>query len=98
MVEVNQTLRSFSLPVRTPFFEILTGKFLKNQATENIISRRLIEIVWWAHISLRVAVLEGNIYLHWLAATLNSKRNNIAGVRVSRQQICELDLAVERVH
>src|SRR2546430_379297 len=61
MVEVNQTLRSFSLPVRTPFFEILTGKLLKNQATENIISRRLIEIVWWAHIILRVAVLEGNI-------------------------------------
>src|SRR5678815_640106 len=61
MVEVNQTLRSFSLPVWTPFFEILTGKLLKNQATQNIISGRLIEIVWWAHVFLCVAVLEGNI-------------------------------------
>ena len=61
MVEVNQTLWRFSLPVRAPFFEILARKLLKNQATENIISRRLIEILWWAHIILRVAVLEGNI-------------------------------------
>src|SRR5947199_14791 len=30
--------------------------------------------------------------------SLNSKRNNIAGVRVSREQIRELDLAVKRVH
>src|SRR4029077_7832153 len=60
MVQVNQTLRSLSLPIWTPFFEILTGKLLKNQATENIISWRLIEIVWWAHIILGVAVLEGH--------------------------------------
>src|SRR5439155_11838563 len=58
MVQGNQTLRSLSLPIWTPFFEILTGKLLKNQATEHIISRRLIEIVWWSHIILRVVVLK----------------------------------------
>src|SRR5215469_9832258 len=53
MVDVNQTLWSFSLPVRAPFFEILTGKLLENQAAQNIISRRLIKIIRWADIILR---------------------------------------------
>ena len=61
MIEVNQTLGSFPLPVRAPFFEILTGKLLKNQATENIISRRLIKIIRWADIILRVPVFERDI-------------------------------------
>src|SRR5215475_518543 len=98
MVEINQTLWGFSLPVWTPFFEILTGQLLKNQPAKNIISRWLIKIIRRAHIILSIAVLERHIQLHWLAITLDSKRNHIAGVRMGRQQICELDFAVERVH
>src|SRR5712664_1494146 len=41
MVQVNQTLRSLSLPVWSPFFEILTFFLHDTAATENIISWRL---------------------------------------------------------
>src|SRR5262249_62270582 len=61
VIEVNQTLRGFSLPIGAPFFEILPGKLLKNEAAEHIIAGRLVEIVWRAHIVLRLSMLQRHI-------------------------------------
>src|SRR5256714_12038424 len=43
-------------------------------------------------------MFQSHVQLHRFALALNSERNNIAGVRVRREQIRELDLAVKRVH
>src|SRR5205814_4823993 len=95
MVEVDQTLRGLSLPIRTPLFERLTGKFLKNETAEHIIRRRLIEIVRRADVILCVPVFERHFQFHWFTAALNAKRNNIARIGVSSKQVREFDLAVE---
>src|SRR5207248_8951483 len=57
-IEINEPRRRFTLPVRAPFFEILAGEFLKNEAPKHKIFRRFIERVRWKHVILCVAVLE----------------------------------------
>src|SRR5213592_2282661 len=95
MVEVNQALGRFSLPGRSPFFEILAGKLLENEAAEDVVAGRLIEVIRRADIVFRVSMLERHTQLHRLAIALDPKRDNVAGISVSGEQICKFDLAVE---
>src|SRR5947208_6947281 len=97
MVHVHQALGRFTLPVRSPFLEILAGEFLKDHAAKNVIPRWLIEIVRRAHVILRIAMLQSQIELHWFAIALKMEGNNVAGIRVRGQQIGELYLAVSRI-
>src|SRR5437762_2985175 len=98
MVHVNQALGRFTLPVRSPFLEILAGELLKDHAAKNVISRWLIEIIRRAHVILRIAMLQSQIELQRFAIALNMEGNNVAGIRVRCQQIGKLDLAIERIH
>src|SRR6266849_4122050 len=95
MVEVNQALGRFSLPGCSPLFEILAGKLLENEAAEDVVAWGLIEVIRRTDIIFRVSMLERHTQLHWLAIALDAKRDNIAGVSVGGEQICEFDLAVK---
>src|SRR5213078_3241523 len=95
MVEAHQTLRRLSLPIRAPLFEILTGKFLKNETAEHIIRGRLVEIVWRADIILCVPVFARHFQFHWFTAALNASGNNVARIGVSSKQGRDFDFAGE---
>src|SRR5207247_10786653 len=95
MVEVNQALRRFSLPGCSPFFEILAGELLENEAAEDVVAGGLIEVIRRTDIIFGVSMLERHTQLHWLALAFDAKRDNIAGVSVGTEQICKFDLAVK---
>src|SRR6266566_1807748 len=95
MVEVNQALGRFSLPGCSPFFQILTGKLLENEAAQDVVAGGLVEVIRRTDIIFRISMLERYTQLHWLAIALDAKRDNIAGVSVGSEQVCKFDLAVK---
>ena len=95
MVDVNQALGRFSLPGCSPFFQILAGKLLENEAAEDVVAGGLVEIIRRTDIIFRVSMLERHAQLHRLAIALDAKRDNIAGVSVGSEQICKFDLPVK---
>src|SRR5207253_3722859 len=94
-VEINEARRRFSLPVRSPFLEILARQLLKNETAEHEILRRFIERVGRAHVIFRVSMLKRDLQLHRLALALNLKRQHVSRVRMRADQIGKFNLTVE---
>src|SRR5205085_6482145 len=94
-VQINETLRRFTQPVRAPFFQILAGEFLKNETAENEIFRRFIEGIRRADIIFRFAMLERYFHFHRFPLTLDLKREHVSRVGVRADQIGKIDFAVK---
>ena len=58
LIEINEILRRILLPVRAPFLEILAGELLENQAAQNVIGGRVIDVVGRDDVILFRAMLE----------------------------------------
>ncbi len=57
-IEINEALRRILQPIAAPFLQELAGEFLENEAAEHEVRRRLIEIVGWDDVVVRVTMLE----------------------------------------
>src|SRR5581483_4593660 len=60
-IEVNEPLRRFSLPVRSPFFEVLPRQFLEDEPAKNVVSWRFIEAVGWTDVIPGVAMIDSHV-------------------------------------
>ena len=85
------------MPVRAPFLEVLPGKFLENQSSQDVVGGRIIDIVGWYDVILFGTMLQLDVESERLARALNVQRDGIAAIGFSGQQVAKTQLPIERV-